>query len=138
VAIAPLPKAPPIVEGVINLRGTLVPVLDLRQRFGLPSVPVAPEQHLVIARTGHRVVALRVDRALGFVDVEERAIVPPERVAPGAEHVAGIAKLPDGLLVIHDLDRFLSLEEARQVDAAIGDAAAMPSGGRSPERWGYR
>jgi purine-binding chemotaxis protein CheW len=138
VAIAPLPKAPPIVEGVINLRGTLVPVLDLRQRFGLPSVPVAPEQHLVIARTGRRVVALRVDRALAFVDVDERAIVPPERVAPGAEHVAGIAKLPDGLLVIHDLDRFLSLEEARQVDAAIGDAATTPPGGRSPERSGYR
>lgn len=137
VAIAPLPKAPPIVEGVINLRGTLVPVLDLRQRFGLPAVPLAPDQHLVIARAGRRTVALRVDRALALVAVEERAIVSPESVAPGTEHVAGIAKLPDGLLVIHDLNRFLSLEEARQMDAAIGDAATA-SGARSPERSGGR
>jgi purine-binding chemotaxis protein CheW len=133
VAIAPLPKAPPIVEGVINLRGTLVPVLDLRQRFGLPCVPVAPDQHLVIARAGRRVVALRVDRALALVDVEERAIVPPERVAPRTEYVAGIAALADGLLVIHDLERFLSLEEARQVDAVI-DAAATRPDGRAAER----
>ena len=124
VAIAALPKAPPIVEGVINLRGTLVPVLDIRQRFGLPPTPVALEQHLLIAQAGSRLVALRVDRALDLVGVDETTIESTAAVAPGAEYVAGIAKLADGLLVINDLERFLSLDEAGQVDAAVLGATA--------------
>lgn len=124
VAIAPLPKAPPIVEGVINVRGTVVPMLDIRQRFGLSPTPVAPEQHLLIAQAGSRVVALRVDRAVDLVSVDEAAIESAARVVPGVEYVAGIAKLPDGLIVIHDLERFLSLEEAGQVDAATAGTAA--------------
>ncbi|MBI1966648.1 MAG: purine-binding chemotaxis protein CheW [Gemmatimonadetes bacterium] len=124
VAIAPLPKAPPIVEGVINVRGTVVPVLDIRHRFGLPPVPLAPQQHLLIAHAGPRLVALRVDRAQDLVSVPEDAIASAARIVPRAQYVAGIATLPDGLLVIHDLARFLALDEAEQVDAALADASA--------------
>ncbi len=134
VAVAALPKAPPIVEGVINIRGTLVPVLDIRQRFGLPPTPVAPEQHLLVAQAGSRVVALRVDRALDLVAVDEGAIESAARVAPGVEYVAGVAKLPDGLLVIHDLERFLSLDESQQLDAVLAQterADEPPSSGSS-------
>lgn len=130
VAITPLPKAPPIIEGVINVRGTVVPVLDIRQRFGLTPIPLAPDQHLLIAQAGPRLVALRVDRALELLAVDEGAIEAAGRVAPGAEYVAGIATLADGLLVIHDLERFLSLEEAVQVDAVV--AGAAPAGERPP------
>ena len=124
VAIAALPKAPPIVEGIINFRGTLVPVLDIRQRFRLPPAPLAPEQHLIIATADSRLVALRVDRALDLVVVADDAIEPAARVAPGTEYVAGIAKLTDGLLVIHDLETFLSQSEAGQVDVAVADLTA--------------
>ena len=126
VAVAPLPRAPPIVEGVINVHGTLVPVLALRQRFGLAAVPLHPDQHFIIAQAGPRVVALRVDRVQELVSVEPDAIEPAAGIVPGAEYVAGIAKLPNGLLVIHDLERFLSLEEGGQVDVALGDQT--PSG----------
>src|ERR1051325_3715596 len=134
VAIAALPKAPPVVEGVINLRGTLVPVLDLRQRFTLPSAQLAPEQHLIIAQAGTRLVALRVDRALHLVVVDVDAIESAARIAPGTEYVAGIAKLADGLLVIHDLERFLSLDEGARVDAAL--AGAAPRGATPVSRGG--
>lgn len=133
VAITALPQAPPIVEGVINVRGTLVPVLDIRRRFGLPAEPISPQQHLIIANAGRRLVALRVDRALDLVSVQEEAIEAATRVVPGIEYVAGIAKLPDGLLVIHDLERFLSLDEAAGVDAAL---AGAPGGGDGPVRPG--
>ncbi len=129
VAIAALPKAPPIVEGIINFRGALVPVLDIRRRFGIPPAPLAPEQHLIVANAGTRVVALRVDRALDLVIVDAEAIESAASVAPGTEYVAGIAKLADGLLVIHDLERFLSLEEADQMDVAVvGSMAAREPG----------
>jgi purine-binding chemotaxis protein CheW len=119
VAIAALPQAPALVEGIINLRGSVIPVLDIRQRFRLPSVPLAPDQHFLIAQSNGRLVALRVDRALDLVAVDETAIASAATVAPGVDHVAGIVRLNDGLLVIHDLERFLSGEEARQLDAAV-------------------
>lgn len=119
VACAPLPGSPEIVEGVIDVRGTLVPVLDVRGRFGLPAAVVDLEQHLILARAGLRVVALRVDRALDLVSVPDGAVVPVERLAPATPLVAGVARLPDGVLVIHDLDRFLSLDEGERLDAAL-------------------
>jgi purine-binding chemotaxis protein CheW len=118
VAIAPLPKAPRIIEGIINFRGTLIPVLDIRQRFGLPSTPVLPGQHFIVAQAGERLVVLRVDRALDIVAVDADSLIPVSAVAPGTQHVSGLARLPDGVLVIHDLERFLSLEEDRQLERA--------------------
>jgi purine-binding chemotaxis protein CheW len=129
VAIAPLPSAPGIVEGVINAHGTLVPVLDIRQRFGLRRAPLTVDQHLVLAWAGRRLVALRVDRALELMAVEDCDIEPADRIAPGAEQVAGIARLADGLLVIQDLEQFLSLEEGERLDAAIPRAPASQDGG---------
>jgi purine-binding chemotaxis protein CheW len=114
------------VEGVINVRGTLVPVLDIRQRFGMPPHPPTLDQHLIIANSGARVVALRVDRALDLVEVDESAVESAATLTPGAEYVTGIVRLPDGVLVIHDLERFLSLDEARGVDAAVAEGAGNP------------
>lgn len=123
VAIAPLPKAPAIVEGVINIRGRIVPVLDIRSRFGLAPKPLHPDQHFIIAQAGARLVALRVDRAAELLSVSADAIELPGQSTPGVEYVAGIARLPDGLVVIHDLDAFLSLDEGWAVDAAMADTA---------------
>jgi purine-binding chemotaxis protein CheW len=121
VAVAALPKAPEIIEGVINVAGTVVPVLDVRRRFRMPAVPIHPDQHFIIARAGKRTVALRVDRAESMVAVEREAIEAASRSTPGVEYVAGIAKLEDGLLVIHDLERFLALDEAESLDAALAE-----------------
>jgi len=124
VASSPLPGAPEIVEGAINVRGTIVPVLDVRARFGLPAADVDPDQHLILARAGRRVVALRVDHALALVAIPEDAYEPVERVAPGTPLVAGVARLPDGVLVIHDLERFLSLDEGARLDVAVASGSA--------------
>lgn len=123
VAVSALPPAPEIIEGVINVRGTLVPVVDVARRFGLEPEPLHPDQHLIVAQAGPRLVAARVDRAVDLMRVESGDIVPVAAVAPGAEHVAGLARLPDGVLVIQDLERFLSLDEGARVDAAVAAAA---------------
>jgi purine-binding chemotaxis protein CheW len=132
VAIVPLPKAPAVVEGVINVRGRLVPVLDLRRRFDLPANPIDLQQHLILANADARLVALRVDQVLDLTTVHDEDIEAATHVVPGAEYAEGIAKLPDGLLVIHDLARFLSLEEGRRLDIATS-AAAAPQGGSPPK-----
>jgi purine-binding chemotaxis protein CheW len=129
VAVTAPPRAPAIVEGLIDFRGTLVPVLDIRRRIGVAPLPLSLDQHFVIARSGPRTICLRVDRAVDLVSVDETAIASAPSVLPGVEQVAGIATLPDGLVVIHDLDRFLSLEEAAQVDAVLAAAQPEPSDG---------
>jgi purine-binding chemotaxis protein CheW len=123
VAVSPLPDVPPFVEGVINARGTLVPVFDLRRRFGLPPTPPALHHHFVLAFAGSRLAALRVDRALDLVQVAESELSPPEALVGGGRHVASIARLPDGVLVIQDLEAFLSTSESGRLDAALAEAA---------------
>jgi purine-binding chemotaxis protein CheW len=122
VSITPLPMAPRVVEGIINYRGTLVPVLDIRGRFGLPPVPLEPDQHFLIVQAAGRLVALRVDRAQDVLEVDAATIEAAEGVVPGAAHVVGLAGHPSGVVVIQDVDHFLSLHESAEVEAALARA----------------
>ncbi len=119
VTITPLPHAPDIVEGIVNVRGTVVPVLDLRARLRLPPKPVEPTDCLILAHVGERVVAIRADRAIGFARLEPEDIDTAIGKVPGVEYVAGAAKLPDALVVIHDLRDLLSRSEASALDGAL-------------------
>lgn len=120
VAVSPLPGAPEVVLGAINLHGDVIPVLDVRRRLGLPAGELGPSAQLLVARTERRIVALPVDEVAGVVDVVADNIVPPESVQPGIENVAGVAALSDGLLLIHDLETFFSSDEERQLVEALG------------------
>jgi purine-binding chemotaxis protein CheW len=126
-SITPLPKAPRIVEGIVNIRGKLVPVLDIRQRFHLPEKAPYPTDHLIVAQVGSRLIGLRVDAVLGIQHVDPRDIEDVITIAPGAEYLTGIAKLPDGLVLIHDLRSFLAESEVRDLDAALSDSSVMAS-----------
>lgn len=126
VAISSLPGAPAVVEGVINFRARIVPVVDPRRRFNLPEVPLHSDQHFIVAAAGARLVAVRVDQATELVSVATQAIEQAASVVPAGPYVAGVARLPDGLLVIHDLERFLSIDEALEVDAALQRVGAGP------------
>lgn len=119
VAVSPLPKAPAVAIGVINLHGRIIPVLDVRRRFGLPSRDYGLTAHLLVARTIRRSLALPVDEVLGVRSVATDTVTPPDGILPGIGHVAGIAALVDGLLFIHDLETFLSLDDERRLTDAL-------------------
>lgn len=125
VAISPLPGAPDVVEGVVNVRGTVVPVFDLRGRFGLPPSPIDPSQHLVILEGSPRKAAVRVDAADDFLSIPDAAITSAGPLtetgiaASGTRHIAGIAATPDGTTIIYDLAAFLSLSESAALDQAL-------------------
>lgn len=121
VLVTPLPDAPPPVLGVIAVRGALVPVVDLRSRVGQP--PRAPhvDDHFVIARGARRTVALVVDRAIGLREVRDEDVRRPSVSSPP---LAGIVVLPDGLLLLHDLDRVLSLDEEEAIDRGVAALGA--------------
>jgi purine-binding chemotaxis protein CheW len=116
VSIARLPQAPFVVEGIINVRGSVVPTLDIRARFNLPPKAVEPSDHLVIAFARRRLVAIRVDRVTDLITLARSEIEDVSVAVPGSTLVAGVAKLHDGLLLIHDLATFLSVAEAEALD----------------------
>ena len=121
VAVSPLPKAPAIALGVVNFHGVVVPVLDIRRRLGFPLRDYDLTAHLLVARTSRRRVAVPVDQVFGVSEIIAEAVMPPDTVLPGMAHVAGIVALPDGLLFVHDLDTFLSLDEGRQLAEALDE-----------------
>jgi purine-binding chemotaxis protein CheW len=116
-AVTPLPLAPDSVAGALDLGGRVVPVYDLRRRFGLPERPLGLDDHFVIARTSERYVALIVDQPLGLI--EAQAMSDGGALAPHLRHLLGVLSLPDGLVLIHDLESFLSLEEEAALRRAM-------------------
>ena len=119
VEVAPLPRAPEIVLGVINFSGRIIPVVDLRRRFRLPEKEAGLYDYLIIARTSKRQLAFSVDRVTGVLEYPETEVTAADRIVPGLEYLAGVLKLKDGLIFIHDLERFLSLDEEKSLNRAL-------------------
>lgn len=119
IAITPLPKAPQIITGIINMQGQVIPVVDMRRRFSLPERDIALDDHMVIARTSRRDVVLVVDAVEEVIGLPADAIIAGEMILPELEYVDGVIKLEDGLVLIHDLDRLLSLDEETALVEAL-------------------
>jgi purine-binding chemotaxis protein CheW len=119
VEITPLPKAPEIVTGVVNVQGRIIPVFNIRKRFRLPEREINLSDQLIIANTSKQPVALIVDGVTGVIEFSENKVITSEKILPDMEYVEGVVKLEDGIILIHDLDRFLSLEEEKALDMAL-------------------
>lgn len=119
VAVTPLPHAPAIVCGVVNIAGRIVPVINLRRRFGLCEKEIGLADQLLIANTSQRPLAMIVDTVLGVVNCEEKDFVAVDSIVAGTNYLRGIVKSPAGMVLIHDLDTFLSLEEVQALDNAL-------------------
>lgn len=123
VEITPLPKAPEMVTGVLNVRGSVIPVFNMRRRFRLAERAIRLSDQIIIAHAGRRRVALVVDAVLDVADCQEKAFLAPEEILPDLEYVTGAVKLSDGLVFIHDLATFLSLDEEAALNEALSQSA---------------
>lgn len=119
VEITPLPGAPEAVEGVVDVHGEIVPVVSIRRRLGLASRVPAVSDCLVLAQARHRRVAIIAESVLSVVERPADAFVSSSDIAPGIEHIEGVLKTGDGLVLIQDLDRFFSVQEAQALDLAL-------------------
>lgn len=113
--MTPVPLAPPVIRGLINLRGQIVTAIDLRQRLGVAPLEAGRQPMNVVVRTTDRVVSLLVDDIGDVLEVDERQReAVPETLQPPVRDVAsGIVKLPGQLLVVLDVDRTLGLRGVR-------------------------
>lgn len=119
VEVLSLPSAPDIVLGVINLAGQVVPVMNIRKRFRLPEKELGLDDQFIIARTSRRTVALCVDSTSAIEEVLAGDIVHASKILPRMDYMDGVAKLESGMILIHDLAKFLSWEEERALDRAM-------------------
>lgn len=105
-----VPHAPAFVEGLLELRGQFLPVLDLRKRFGADP---APERKIVVVTVGDRLVGLLVDRVTEVTRIEPADLkeAPPMAVGPSSRFLAGLVKTGDRVLLLIDLDQVLAPDE---------------------------
>jgi purine-binding chemotaxis protein CheW len=121
--LTPLPQAPAIVLGAIDVGGQVLPVLNVRWRLRLPERGISPAHQFLIGQTGRRTVVLVIDEAQGVIDVPVLKIVDGAEIVPGLDQIRGVVKLDDGLILIYDLERFLSLDEEHALDEALNEEA---------------
>jgi purine-binding chemotaxis protein CheW len=119
VEITPLPKAPEIVLGVINYYGQIIPIVNIRSLFRLPEKEPDLSDQLIIARTSKRQIALLVDTVTGVMESPIAEIIAADRILHGLDYIEGVVEVGDGLILIHNLDTFLSLEEDKTIEVAL-------------------
>lgn len=122
-----IPKAPDYMPGVINLRGAIVPIIELRRRFSLGEPPEGTRPVIVIVEVQGRTLGMRVDAVSDVVDLALDQIKPPPEWGNqsnlGREFISGLASRSDGsedMLILLDLDRLLSMEELHSLEQAAG------------------
>jgi len=128
VEVTPFPRMPDFALGAINLRGRIVPVINLRRKLGLPDRPPGPKTCNLLVRSGEQVIGFLVDEVSEVLDIPTGYIERPDQ-GPAwmrSDLFSGLGKLPGRLLVIINPDRLLSPQE--ELLLPHDTAAALPPG----------
>lgn len=123
--ITRVPQSPPFIEGVINLRGKIIPVMDLRKRFGLGVAENSNDSRIIVVEVHGRVIGFTVDQVNEVLRISAGIVEPPPAMVCGidSDYVQGVGKLDDRLLILLDLARLFSSEQLTQVDQMAQSAA---------------
>lgn len=111
---------------MLNLEGRVIPVVNIRRRFHLPESDMDLTDQIIIAHTRQRTVAVPVDAVTGIVESLPEQVINAGEILPDLDYLAGVIKLPGDLVLIHDLDTFLSLEEEKSLDSALTESRGRP------------
>jgi purine-binding chemotaxis protein CheW len=120
--ITRVPRSPAFVEGVINLRGKVIPIIDLRRRFGIESKTSDKDTRIIVIEINQMVVGFVVDSVSEVLRIPASTVEPPPSIVAGidSEYISGVGKLNDRLLIMIDLNKLLSPEEQH----GLGNLAA--------------
>ena len=128
--VTPIPNTPDHILGVINLRGSVMPVVDLRSRFGLPRLEFGPTTVVIIVRVQdedkERVVGMVVDAVSEVYNVPQNTIQPTPEFGPSVDtrFISGITTVEDKMVILLDIDKLLSIEDTRAMDAHMAQASS--------------
>ena len=121
VQITQLPNAPDFIEGVMNLRGRVVPIVNLRKRFGLPAKEYDKNTRIIVVDLNGKTVGFIVDSVSEVLRLSKSVVEPPPDLVSGidSEYITGIAKLDDRLLILLDLEKILTAEEKQTLKESL-------------------
>ena len=122
VEITPLPKAPEIILGLVNVRGRVIPVVNTRRRFGRPEREIELSDRFILANTSERTVSLVVDEVDDVIVSSEKEVIQADSITPGLENIEGVIKLEGNIILIYNLEKFLSLEDEAMLTHAMETA----------------
>ncbi len=124
--VTQVPDAPDYIEGVINLRGRIIPVVDLRKRFGQREISRNKKNRIVVAEINGRQVGLMVDSASEVLKIPPDQIEAPPNVFGDNEvnYVTGVGKLGGRLVIMVDLTKIMQRGDLKRLDALVGGAGA--------------
>ena len=128
--ITSVPNAPHYIEGVINLRGRIIPIVDLRKRFGDKSAEANKKNRIVVVEMQNRAIGLIVNAASEVLRIPPAEIEAPHNVFQEGEmdYITGVGKLNGRLVILLDLNRILQRGELRHLEEVV-ESAAVPAGG---------
>lgn len=126
-----LPKAPSFVKGIINLRGDVIPIIDLRDKFGLEAKEATAMTRVIVVEVEGRMIGMVVDSASQVVRIPADQIDPPPPMLGGfsQEFITGVGKLEDKLIILLNTDAILTMEEMNALSTIDKTTADTPSAG---------
>ena len=123
--ITKIPSTPDFVKGVINLRGNVIPVIDLRSRLGMPEREHDKQTRIIVADVDDRTVGLVVDAVSEVIRMDANLVEPPPEIIVGAgdkgRYIKGVGKLDDKLLMLLDINSMFSKQEQEQLSEIESD-----------------
>ena len=119
--VTKVPNAPEFVNGVINLRGRVIPVIDLRLKFGMPKKDPGKNTRIIVVEVGGKTVGFIVDSVNEVLRIPKSVTEAPPPLAMGinSEYIKSVGKLEDRLLILIDLEKILSTAESGQLDTVM-------------------
>ncbi len=122
--ITRIPHTPEYVKGLINLRSTVIPVIDLRIRFGLREVELTGESRIMVINVRGKMIGIIVDAVSEVLRISHDQITPPPPTVAGLgrEYLTGLVRLDEQLLILLDIDKLLGQEETAELEQALAGA----------------
>jgi purine-binding chemotaxis protein CheW len=109
--VTPIPKSLDFIEGVVSLRGRVIPIINLRKKLGLPSIKNTSFNRVLITESNDHILGIAVDSVVGVISIDKVNIEPPDDVLKKCEYLIGLGKIAKRLILIIDIEKLLSGEE---------------------------
>lgn len=117
--IRELPKAPEIIRGIINVKGEIIPVVDMRKRFEMKVREIIPDDNFILCDTGKRHIALWIDEVTDVKEIISGNYLETKETLSYAQFIKGVAKIEEDIILIYDLEQCLNLNEERELEKAL-------------------
>ena len=116
-AITPIPQATDFIEGVVSLRGAVVPIINLKKKLGFSDDKHASFNRVLIAKIKDHTIGITVDEVIGVASLDQSEITNPDEILKDAKYLTGVGRLGKRLILIIDIAKLLSTEEVAGIGA---------------------